>query len=103
MSDKIMPVLIVKPNSLSRRDIARMEKAGFILVVECKEPEACRFLEPPSSTDIEPQARAALSLIRQVVNHSNDNPMWDKNTIGNWWAQILMAETKPKTVEKVKT
>lgn len=65
---RLQPILLVKPGTVSRRDITRAERKGGICIVECETPWQARFVEAPLHANIDEQARAALSLLRYVLN-----------------------------------
>lgn len=102
MGDKrALPVLIVKPNTVSKADIRRAEKQGFILIVECSEPESVRFVQPPMDADIPAQSAAALELLRVVMEKDSSTNV----TVGfitKRWASILMNYLPPKEPRKAK-
>lgn len=101
MSDpKPLPVLIVKPKTISRADIKRAEEQGFLCIIECKEPESARFLEPPVHADIGPMAEAAVRLMRIVLSSS---ATWTRGDLAKQWAHILLNEQMPKPVPPVKS
>lgn len=71
---KIRPIFIVKPGTMSREDIQRAEDQGGICIVECSEPEAARFLDPPMlSADYDAQMTAAWRLMRYVIDNTDSS------------------------------
>lgn len=97
---KAMPVMLIKPGTMEPQDIKRAEEAGFILILECTEPEAARFLELPASADIDAQARAALSLMRTVM--ATAPASYGRSDLARLWAHILLNEQAPASVPAVK-
>jgi hypothetical protein len=94
----IKPLFLIKPKSMSRRDIKRAEAGGFI-IVECSEPEAARFLEPPLMANLDEQARAGLWLMRFVTE--NQGPYQRADLTRNL-VKILMDGHRPAAVPSVK-
>jgi hypothetical protein len=95
-----LPVLIVKPGTVSREDIERAEKRGFIIIIECTEPDDCRFLEPPCTASIDVKTRAAYGLMRSIVG-ATKGAMWERESLISQWAKALMDELPPQPVQKV--
>ena len=96
-----LPLLIVKPGTVSKRDIARAEKSAFILIVECVEPESVRFLAPPPPATLSDQAAAAMELMR-VVLRADAAAQWTSRDLARSWSRILTGESAPRGPEKVK-
>jgi hypothetical protein len=93
------PLFIVKPGTMSRADIKRAEKLAAICVVECSDPDAVRFLEPPPDAGLDVQARAALSLVRLVTNGTGP---YQRGELLKWFVdQILNFKGAPATVPPV--
>lgn len=100
MSDiRIKPLLVVKPGTISRRDIARAEKSASVLVIECADPESARFMLPPPESTIGDQAGAALSLMRMVL--STSEPTFTRGTLTKFFCDALLRNDKPKPVPPV--
>lgn len=68
MSEKLNPLFVVKPKTMTRADIRRVEKHCGITVVECSEPDAVRYLEAPPTSSQDEVSAAALSLLRFMMN-----------------------------------
>lgn len=93
------PLFIVKPGTMSKRDILRAEKQAFICVVECSEPDSVRFLEAPPDAGLDVQARAALSLMRMVTNGTGP---YQRGELLKWFVdQILNYKAAPPAVPNV--
>jgi hypothetical protein len=104
MSDAIIktkyrPVFLVKPGTISPRDIKRTEKQAGICIVECSDPESARFLDAPLDQDIDAQAAAALRLMRFVVSHNETS--FTKGTLMKWFLEVLMTQPAPAPVKRV--
>ena len=91
MSDQVKmlkPLFLVKPGSISRKDIVRAERHSGICIVECSEPESARYQELPMQYDLPDQARAALSLMRNVLESST--PTFQRGDLTKWFVQALL-------------
>jgi hypothetical protein len=96
---QLKPLFLVKPDSMSRKDINRAERLSGICIVECKDPDSARYSEPPLTANLDDQARAALSLMRTVVNHPNSN--FTRGELTKWFIDSLLSWNAPKTVTPV--
>jgi hypothetical protein len=94
------PLFLTKPQTISRRDINRAEKLCGICIVECADPDATRFCEPPLGADLDEQARAALTLMRVIVN--SDAANFTRAELTKWFVQELFLWKQPQTVKRVK-
>lgn len=102
-SARLKPLFLIKPNSMSARDIRRAEKLAGICIAECEAPEAARFLEPPIDADIDVQARAALSLMRYIVTEtSTTTAMFYGSTLIKRFVDMVIASPRPPVVPHVK-
>lgn len=102
-SERIKPLFLVKPKSMSPRDIRRAEKLAGICIVECAEPESARFLEPPiGAASIPEQAQAALMLMRHVMAQGHSTSTFVKADLVKWFVDALMYQPQPTRVERVK-
>jgi hypothetical protein len=80
----------------------RAEKECGIVIVECKEPNAVRLLEPPVDAEIDVQARAALSLARMLVHYDSAiNTTFGKGDLIQFFTRALIVNQQPQTVTKV--
>ena len=103
MSDAKMlkPMFLVKPGTVSRKDIARAERHSGICIIECAEPESARYQELPLMYDLNDQARAALSLMRSVI--ASPTPDFKRGDLTRWFIEALLAwGNKPGQVPTVK-
>ena len=100
MSDKLKALFLVKPNSVSRKDIKRVEQQCGICIVECTDTDAARYSEPPLGADLDSQARAALELLRVVLRSST--PDFKRGDLLRWFVDELVNNQKPVDVGKVK-
>jgi len=104
--ERIKPLFIVKPKTMSRRDIKRVEKLTGLCIIECAEPESCRLLEPPVDAGIDVQAKAALSLMRYIINDvtvSNTNGSYYKATLIMRFVDAIVNASRPAPVAGVKS
>jgi hypothetical protein len=93
----LKPLFLVKPGSVSRKDIARAEKHSGICIVECSEPETARYQELPMAYDLNDQARAALSLMRMVVSANTVD--FKRGDLTKWFIDALLQwDKKPVNV-----
>ena len=99
MGDKLKPLFVVKPKTMTRRDINRAEKHAGIIVVECEDPEQARFLEPPIDAEIDVQARGALDLMRVVASGTTIN--YSRDWLVTWFVNALMRERRPEPVKRI--
>lgn len=99
MSDKLKPMFVIKPKTMSRRDINRAEKACGIVIIECAEPEDARFLEAPIDAEIDIQARGALDLMRVIVTGTTTH--YSRDWMVTWFVNALMRERKPEPVKRI--
>ena len=97
---RIMPALLVKPGAMSKRDIARLERLGGILAVECADPESAKFVEAPFHGDIDDLSRAAMELLKLVL--VQPNPDFTRATLTKWYVDILVSGKRPGAVPPVK-
>ncbi len=89
---KVKPLFLIKPKSMSPRDIRRAEKLAGICIAECEAPEQARFLEPPLDATIDAQARAALALMRYVIdNTTNPSTIFYGANLVKWFVEKLIA------------
>jgi len=95
------PLFLVKPGTVSRRDIARAEKQSGICIVECSDTESARFCEPPLHANLDDQARAALSLLRMVLTQQSVD--FKRGDLTKWFAQALLDGKRPEPVKPVKS
>lgn len=100
MENKLKPLFLVKPGSVSRKDIHRAEKQCGICIVECADPEASRYSEPPLTANLDEQSRAALSLMRMVLRSPNTD--FKRAELVKWFVDILIGERPPLEVPTVK-
>lgn len=97
-----MPILMVKPGTVSKEDIKRAFENGFVLIIENSEPAEARFIEPPIMAKIDAQARAALSLFRNIVFNGNSGSSYHRCELTAFWIKALMESSAPESVAKVK-
>lgn len=97
----LKPLFLVKPGSVSRKDISRAERQSGICIIECAEPESARYQELPMTYNLNDQARAALSLMRMVV--SSQVVDFKRGDLTKWFVEALLAwDKKPTQVQPVK-
>lgn len=96
---KLRPLFIVKPGSMSARDIRRAEKLSGIVVVECSDPESARYSEPPLM-DMDAMSRASVELLRTIMRQPS--PELNRGTITKWLVEILLTGVNPSPVASVK-
>ncbi len=100
---RIKPLFLIKPKTIGARDIRRAEKMAGICIIECQEPEAARFLEPPIDAEIDVQARAALSLMRYIMrNTTSATQTYYASTLIQTFVDALMYAPTPAKVPSVK-
>ncbi len=96
----LKPLFLVTPGSVSQKDIRRVERGCGIVMVECKEPDAARYSEPPIGADLDEQARAALSLLRVVISNPAEN--FSRAQLTKWFVEQLLSWKKPENIPPVK-
>jgi hypothetical protein len=94
----LRPLFLVKPGSVSKKDIRRVEKLCGICMVECSDPDAARYSEPPLGADLNEQARAALSLMRRVMSMPGN---FSKADLMQWFINELITWKTPEKVPPV--
>jgi hypothetical protein len=94
------PLFLVKPKSVSEKDIRRVERLCGICMVECAEPEMARYSEPPLGANLDEQARAALSLLRMVLRSESAN--FTRGELTRWFVDKLINGGKVQNVPPVK-
>lgn len=101
---KVQPVFLIRPKTMSQRDIRRAQKHANICIVECSEPERTRFLEPPLTPDLDAQARAALALVRHIViNTTNFSTTFYGAHLVRWFVDQLLTQPTPARVERTES
>jgi hypothetical protein len=98
---KLCPLFLIKPGTVSRKDIRRAERFCGICIVECAEPESARYSEPPLGADLDEQARAALSLMRMII--SSPSPDFKRGDLTKWFVNEILTHKRPENVPPVKT
>lgn len=96
----LRPLFVVKPNTVSRKDIQRAERLAGICIIECGEPEACRFLEAPAGANLDEQARAALALMRVILSANKTD--FSRGEMTKWFVEFLLNNKPPQQVESVR-
>ena len=101
MSDdkRLRPLFLAKPGSISRKDILRAERICGICIIECIDPDAARFCEPPLGANLDEQARAALDLMRLIVH--SDKSSFTGGDLTKWFVGQLLSWNKPPEVKRV--
>lgn len=95
----IKPIIIIQPGAMSKRDVKRMNDAG-ITVVEAKDPQSIRFLDPPRASYAE-QERAAISLCRTLLSNGSASTQYYRSTISEMWVAALLNGGALKNMEAV--
>lgn len=99
---KAMAVLLVRPKTISRKDIERAERIGGICIVECADPESARFVEAPALVErLEVQARAALWLLRRVVE--GQEQQFSRGELTKWFVGALLDGKRPDPAPSVRS
>lgn len=104
MADKIegpQPLFLVKPGTIKRADIRRAEKNCGITIVECTEPDAARYSQPPITANIPEHAQAALELFRWIAR-AESHTSFNQRDMTKFFVEVLLRGHKPATVESVK-
>lgn len=95
----LKPLFLVKPGSVSRKDIERALRHSGVCIVECAETEAARYSEPPLGTDLNEQARAALSLMRMVI--ASPSAEFKRGELTKWFVDAILNGRVPEKVPPV--
>jgi hypothetical protein len=98
MSDKLKPMFLVKPKSVSRRDINRAEKQCGVCIIECSDPESSRYSEAPMGADLDAQAQAALSLMRTIVSANQTD--FKKSELTKWFVDQILTWNRPAHIQR---
>ena len=96
---RLKPLFLVKPKTMSRRDIRRAEQQAGICIVECADPESARYSEPPLGANLDDQARAALSLFRMVMGAQMVE--FKRSELMKWFIEALLKGAPPTPVPPV--
>lgn len=96
---RMAPVIVVPTGEISKEDLALVRENGFC-VIEAKNPDAVRFMEPPPNGYSE-QERAAIALCRHLMRFEGDRN-WTKREIGNLLAQFFIQGSPLEYVEPAK-
>jgi hypothetical protein len=106
MADKKhMPILMVKPGTVSKNDIKLARNLGFICIIECKEPESARFVEPPMPSSMDDQTRACVDLFRHIIENGSRDTTYYRSSLVDRWVRALTLGKRPASVppaDKVK-
>ena len=93
---RLCPLFIIKPGTIAREDIQRVEDQCGICIIECREPEAARFLDRPPDSTMSDQAVAALEMMRIIVDGSGNYAQnISRGDIGKEFVKILLKEKHP--------
>lgn len=95
----LKPMFLVKPDTVSRRDINRAEKHCGICIIECADPDSARYSEAPLGADLDEQARAALSLMRKVLSVTDQN--FTRGQLTKWFVEEILHSPTIETVKRV--
>jgi len=95
----LKPLFLVKPQSVSRKDIIRAEKHCGICIIECSDPDASRYSEPPLGANLDEQARAALSLLRMIM--ASQSPDFKRSELTKFFVNALLNGSRPQSVSPV--
>jgi hypothetical protein len=83
---RVKPVIILPPTAMSAEHMEQL-RANGICVVECKDPDGVRFLEPPPA-DYSICERAAIELFRSIS--SQRGSMLDRQNLIDQYVAILL-------------
>lgn len=93
-------LFLVKTGTVSREDIQRAKDECGVTIIESSEPDEARFLDPPVSTTVDDQAKAALATVRMVT--SSDKSSFYPSDIMRLFLRVLFDSRLPQPVKKVK-
>lgn len=96
-----LPMFLVKPGTVSQKDIRRAERFCGVCIIECADPDSAKYSEAPLGADLDEQARAALALMRIII--ASDSPTFHRGDLTKWFVAQLLSNRKPDSVAKVKT
>jgi len=104
MMERTKPVIIIEPGAMSKKDIKKMNACG-IAVVESKNPEAIRFLDPPPF-DRSKHERAAIALCRILLTSGNSGTSYQRYQLSEKYVELLIQadaldERTPEPVKNV--
>jgi len=97
---RIQPVIILPLDMMSKKDIAILRR-NMLCVVECKDPSAVRFCEPPPNGYSE-QEKAAIKLCRYVMSQ-NSTVGWTKRDLAERLADFFIAGSPLEGATRVPT
>jgi hypothetical protein len=96
---RLKPLFLVKPGTVSRKDIQRAERHSGICMIECADPESARYSEPPIDAKLDVQARAALSLLRMILRNGSSN--FTRAELTKFFVEALLSGTSPTPIPPV--
>jgi hypothetical protein len=91
----LKPMFVVKPKTISRRDIKRAQEQCGICIIECSDPDSARYSEPPIMADIDEQSRAAYSLLRMIVTTGTSSTSFYKGDLIKFFVNSLLNDKRP--------
>jgi hypothetical protein len=100
MDEKLRPLFLIKPGTMSRKDIGRAERMCGICIAECSDTDSARYSEPPLGADLNEQSRAALSLMRKVL--SSPSADFKRGELTKWFVEEILTWQRPANVPAVK-
>ncbi len=92
-----MPLLIIQNGTMSKEDITRL-RANGLCVVENKNPQSIRFLDPPRSNNWTLEEEAAIQLARVLLREGKIGGYNLRGSVGAMYADILLAGDPLKRV-----
>ncbi len=85
-----LPLLIIQNGTMSKEDITRL-RANGLCVVENKNPQSIRFLDPPRSNNWTLEEEAAIQLARVLLREGKIGGYNLRGSVGAMYADILLA------------
>jgi hypothetical protein len=97
-------LFLVKPKTMSREDIERIQTECGIVVAECEEPDAVRALEPSLSANADAVLQASWRTLRWILYYEGAaGTQFAKHTVTETFVKLLLNSyvEQPTPVQKV--
>lgn len=95
---KMKPMVILPKGLMVEEDMQRLRDNG-ICVVECEDPDAVRFMDPPPGVGYERCELAAIELSRRVLSSTGH---LDTKDLASLYVKILLDGSRMELIPKAK-
>ena len=87
------PLFLIKPGTIKKEDIARVERHSGVCIVECEDPEGARFLTQLPTGDISAQGYAALKVLDWIASQTETSIY--RSQITQYFTRLIIEQAKP--------